>query len=95
MGKVSSRKKLIERPNNSVFEIQFICKFVSGYDPFMENIARKRQKSAGDDQSTLTLKLMGRESSEVRNRGYQWPHQVDLGPTKTYKKTIHSFINIK
>ena len=33
----------------------------------------KRQKSAGDDRSTLTLKLVGRViMGKVRNRGYQW-----------------------
>ena len=26
------------------------------------------------------------ESSKVRNRGYQWPHKMDLGLTKTLKK---------
>ena len=43
-------------------------------------IACKQQKSAGDD-----------ESSEVRNRGYQWTHKMDKGPTKTLKK-IHMSI---
>ena len=26
------------------------------------------------------------QSFEVRNRGYHWPHKMDLGPTKTFLK---------
>ena len=38
----------------------------------------KRQKSAGNNESSLALEPMGRPS-EVRNKGYQ-PHKMDLGP---------------
>ena len=45
------------------------------------NIVHKRQKSAGDDQSTLTSKRMGRVIRSPKQR-YQWRHKMDLGPTK-------------
>ena len=62
----------------------------------MANIACKRQKSAGDDRSTLTLKLMSRV---VRNRGYQWPHKNETSVQQKHffkkKKTVYLWINKK
>ena len=49
------------------------------------DIAHKRQKSAGDDESTLALKLMGRV---VRSRGYQWPHKKGPRSNKNLKKKV-------
>ena len=51
-------------------------------------IGRKRQKSAGDDRSTLTLKLMGRVIRSPKQRVPVAP-QKNLGPTKTLKKTLN------
>ena len=41
------------------------------------------KKNGGDNESTLTLKLMG-ELPDVLNRGYLWPHKMDLGPAKNF-----------
>ena len=47
--------KLIERPNNSVFEIQFICKFVSKHDPFIYQYQIDLVSQKSDPVSTTTL----------------------------------------
>ena len=48
-------------------------------------VVQKWQKGPDDDESTRTLKPMGRV---IWNRGYQWPHKMDLGPTKTLKELL-------
>ena len=40
-------------------------------------------KCAGE---TTTLALKPGGAHEVQNRGNQWPHKMDLGPTKKYLK---------
>ena len=42
----------------------------------------KRQKNAGDDESNAALQPTGRIIQNP-TQGYQWPHKLDLGPTKT------------
>ena len=34
------------------------------------------------------------QSSEVRNRGYQWPHNIDLDPTKTCFKMVLNMLKL-
>ena len=44
-------------------------------------------------ETTPALKPEGREASEVRNRGYQWPHNRILVRQKLFKKNTKLWIN--
>ena len=48
-------------------------------------IVHKQQNSAGNDESILALKATCRVI-QIRNRGYQWPHKMDLGSTENLIK---------
>ena len=47
---------------------------------------RKQEQSTGNDGFTLALKPMEAEPTEVRNREYQWLHQIVICHRKKLKK---------
>ena len=54
-----------------------------------------RDKSAWTTMGPLWLWNPWAESSKVRNWGCQWPHKMDLGPTKTFFLNPEHFVQAK